>query len=354
MCKYMKNIVTMEKKITSLLRNSGYLSRPSGKQEKPVLKLLQGDGSSRKFFRVYIAGKPFCIAVLPPTRAPRDMAEFRSAVEIGRHLHSGGAPVPEIMGVEEHSGLILFEDFGDTRLQDIRGTDRARAMGLYRTAVRQLAHLQVQGAKDFNRAWCYDTEVYDTEVMLNRESGYFVTAFWQDIVGEKPVDGLYQEFEDIADQVTLHSEPYFLHRDFQSRNIMVMGDRLGIIDFQAGRLGPPGYDLASLLIDPYASLAVGEQNELFSLYIDELKSFSKVDIDKLKHSYPYLAVQRNLQIIGAFSYLSAKMGKSFFKPYIMPALVRLNIKLQEDPFESYAVLKNTAEQAISRFRLVDK
>lgn len=350
----MKNIDTIEKKITSLLGNSGNLSRSFGKQEKPVLKLLRGDGSSRKFFRVFIAGKPFCIAVLPPTCEPQDMAEFRSAVEIGRHLYSGGAPVPEIMGVEEHSGLILFEDFGDIRLQDIRGAERGRAMDLYRKAVKQLAHLQVQGAKDFNRVWCYDTEVYDTEVMLNRESGYFLTAFWQDTVGGEPVDGLYQEFEDIADQVVLQSEPYFLHRDFQSRNIMVMGDRLGIIDFQAGRLGPPGYDLASLLIDPYASLTAAEQNELFSLYIDELTSFSTVDIDKLRRSYPFLAVQRNLQIIGAFSYLSAKMGKPFFKAYIMPALVMLKEKLQEDQFESYAILKNTAEQAISRFRFIDK
>ena len=89
------------------------------KQGKAVFEHLSGDGSSRKFIRVSTRMGPICIAVLPPSSGKRDMAEFRAALEIGRHLDSVGTPVPKILAADERIGLILFEDFGDVRLHDI-------------------------------------------------------------------------------------------------------------------------------------------------------------------------------------------------------------------------------------------
>ena len=45
--------------------------------------------------------------------------------------------------------------------------------------------------------------------------------------------------------------------------------------------------------------------------------------------YPYLAIQRNLQILGAFSYLSKILGKNRFLAYISPALRSLDRLLEE-------------------------
>jgi len=319
------------------------------KQGKAVFEHLSGDGSSRKFIRVSGGMGPICIAVLPPSSSKRDMAEFRAAVEIGRHLDCVGTPVPKILGVDERIGLILFEDFGDIRLHDTLNSDRQQGLELYRRVVKDLAQLQVKGASGFDQNWCCDTTFYDTDVMLKRESGYFLKAFWEDTIHGEAVEGLTEEFEDIAAQVMNCSEAFFLHRDFQSRNIMICNGRIGIIDFQAARLGPPGYDLASLLIDPYVALSGREQEELFSLYIDEIKLFPGVSLDYIMCSYPFLALQRNLQIIGAFAYLSGTMEKPFFRPYILPSLIMLENRLQEKVFQPYGILQETVAEAITMY-----
>ncbi len=346
----MKDAANIEQRIERLLEKTAtHHLLPDGKQSKTIFKPLSGDGSSRKFIRVTSGVEPVCIAVLPPSRSERHMAEFRAASEIGRHLHYAGLPVPKILAVDETVGLILFEDFGDTRLHDILAADRQQALELYRQVVKDLAHLQVGGARGFDPNWCYDTAVYDTGVMLNRESGYFLTAFWQDTIHGGQVEGLAEEFKAIAAEVMSCSEPLFLHRDFQSRNIMVSRDRIGIIDFQAGRLGPPGYDLASLLIDPYAALSEREQQDLFSLYLSEMKVYPDVSIEKISRSFPFLAVQRNLQIIGAFAFLSGKMQKPFFKPYILPSLRILQKRLRERVFQPYGILQETVSAAITMY-----
>ncbi len=341
---------SIEQRITSLLEKELYASlQPLGNQEKTVFQWLSGDGSSRKFVRVLRRNESVCIAVLPPSSSKKDMAEFRSALEIGRHLHKVGGAVPEIRAVDEGIGLILFEDFGDTRLHDMLASDRQQTLELYRQVVKELVDLQVRGRRGFDQNWCYDTSAYDREVMLGRESGYFFKAFWQDTLQAGAVEGLDEEFEDIAAQVMSSSEPFFLHRDFQSRNIMVSNDRIGVIDFQAGRLGPPGYDLASLLIDPYAALSESEQQDLFSIYIQEMSAYPEVSRDKIIRSFPFLALQRNLQIIGAFAYLSGALQKPFFRPYIVPSLSMLRKRLQEKEFQHYPVLQQTVATAISAY-----
>ena len=46
----------------------------------------------------------------------------------------------------------------------------------------------------------------------------------------------------------------FVHRDYHSRNLMVMADRnQGVLDFQDALRGPIGYDLVSVLKDCYIS-----------------------------------------------------------------------------------------------------
>jgi aminoglycoside/choline kinase family phosphotransferase len=328
-----------------LARNFG----SGGKLQDLSLAVMSGDGSTRKFIRVWCGKEPLCVAVMVPSSNKRDMAEFRAAVDIGRHLYRAGAAVPEVLAHDERVGLILFEDLGDTRLHDMWAADRHQALKYYPEVVKELVCLQVNGSQNFEPDWCFDTAVYDEQVMLQRESGYFLEAFWYGTVHGAVVDGIAEEFEDIAGQVMAGSEPLFLHRDFQSRNIMINAGRITIIDFQAGRLGPPGYDLASLLIDPYTGLSAGEQQELFSLYVDEMKLYPEVDIDKIIRSFPFLALQRNLQIIGAFAYLSGKMQKPFFRPYILPSLLMLRDRLEENVFQPYSILRKTVEEALALF-----
>lgn len=319
-------------------------------ESQEAFQPLFGDGSSRRFIRVFYDGRPRCIAVAPASADAAGYREFRSSLAIGRHLHKAGVPVPEVLAADTKRGLIVFEDLGDTRLHGCCRAQGSRSHSFYQDAVKALAHMQVVGAEDFDQSWCCDTETYDKQVMTQRESGYFYQAFWKDTLFGGEVAGLEEEFELLAERVMDYFEPLFLHRDFQSRNIMIKDETVRIIDFQAGRLGPPGYDIASLLIDPYVALSVPQQDELFELYLVEIGSYQVVDPETVRASYPYLALQRNLQIIGAFAYLSGQKRKTFFRPYLLPSLIMLQNRLSAPMFADFPIIRQTAAEAFTRYR----
>lgn len=317
-----------------------------------AIEQILGDGSARRFYRVSRGDRSLCLAVLPAGESQRDLAEARSSLAIARHLQQAGVPVPELLAADTQRGVLLFEDLGDCRLHDVLRQDRRRALDWYPEIISQLARMQVQGAAGFRQSWCYDAPLYDQQVMLEQEAMYFANAFWRDTLFGEEVTGLREEFQQLAERAAASFELLFLHRDFQCRNIMITDGRIRIIDFQAGRLGPPGYDIASLLIDPYAALPDDRQQELLQLYLNEMGSYGSIDVDKIKRSYPLLAVQRNLQIVGAFAYLSGRKGKAFFRSYIVPSLIMLQNRLADPRFDDFPLLRSTVSAAISRYRLL--
>jgi N-acetylmuramate 1-kinase len=317
---------------------------------------LTGDGSSRKFWRITQGDKGLCLAVAPPSRDTQGMAEARAARAIGLHLLQRKVRVPEQYGWSEEYGILLFEDLGDCKLHDyvLKKQDKEReavaaVRSMYKKVVENLAVMQVRGAEGFDPAWCWDTPRYDRTLMLERESGYFLGAFWQDLLGREEPSGLHEEFVALAVRAAMVPGDYFLHRDFQSRNIMLHQGEACFIDFQGGRLGPLGYDLASLLIDPYVSLSMGLQHELLELYLDKLEGFTAVDRGKFKEEYLLLALQRNLQIVGAFAFLSKQRKKVFFRQFLQPALGSLNILLDCELFSDMPVLRETVRSAVVVF-----
>ncbi len=286
---------------------------------------MSPDGSLRRFCRLEHDSGRRVVAIGSPPSDEAGLAEARSGWHIGCHLFACGAPVPEQYRFDEAAGLLICEDLGDVRLHDLLAeqglTDEVRT--LYGRAVEELARMQVRGADGFDPAWCWDSPCYDRQVMLERESGYFARALCRDLLELQVSREVEQEFRLLAERASAADSGFFLHRDFQSRNIMVLGGRVRFIDFQAGRLGPPAYDLASLLIDPYAALPKTVQQELLEQYLDTLDSLVSCDRELFRHHYRLLAIQRNLQILGAFAFLSSRRNRIFFKQYLVPALVSL-------------------------------
>ena len=314
---------------------------------------FSGDGSIRRFFRVTDEDYRCLIVILPPPRDPAGIKEARAAHRIGLHLAQVGAPVPIIYDYVEESGILLCEDLGTCRLYEVveasQGNDFPFPFEIYKQTVCRLAHMQVSGAKNFDHSWCWDTPIYDRTLMLERESGYFLQALCIDYLGLRPDKSLLaSEFEKLADRAGAAPNTFFLHRDFQCRNIMVQDGLPRFIDFQGGRLGPLAYDLASLLMDPYARLSSNTQEELKYLYFNELRSLIPYDEKSFFTEYSALAIQRNLQILGAFSFLSQKRGKSFFTPYILPALLSLQCMLAKVDGDDYPALRNITEKCLHK------
>jgi len=334
--------------IHALLKDAGL---EDGRKGELTISTLTGDGSSRKFWRIMNGEKRLCLAVAPPSLNDQDLAEAGAARSIGLHLLKRGVRVPRQYGWDRENGIILFEDFGDTKLHDsvlreqkTRGwVERVRPH--YIAVVERLAVMQVRGTEGFETEWCWDTAVYDKPLMLERESSYFLRAFWQEYLGNTEPSGLREEFVDLADRASLISATYFFHRDFQSRNIMLYGDEPCFIDFQGGRLGPLGYDLASLLIDPYVALPFDFQEELLVQYLDTLEKLIVINRKKFVEEYLLLALQRNLQIVGAFSFLTRQRHKIFFEQFLQPSIGSLDTLLDCELFAEMTVLRKTVTAA---------
>lgn len=256
--------------------------------------------------------------------------EADSFFAIGRHLHNKGIPVPRIFAYDRASGLVALEDLGDLHLQSLvrRAADTEEVAGHYKAVIDLLIAMGVEGAKGFDPAYTYQTPYYDQELILEKESRYFVEAFLNGYLGRNIDFGtLESEFKVLAERALEHPYTGLLHRDFQSRNILVKDGSYYFTDFQGARFGPLQYDLASLLIDPYVELPRGLQLKLLNYYLKRLSDLIAVDADEFLDAYTYCAINRNLQILGAFAFLGREKGKTDFEAYIPLAVSSLKARL---------------------------
>ncbi len=290
---------------------------------------LAGDGSDRRFYR--LLGYPTLVLLYHPHPPGGEVNENDSYFLIGRHLRAGGAPVPEILEYCREERWMLLEDLGDVSLEAALqgGRKQDQEAYWYRQALEILAGMQVAGAEGFQTSWCFDTPVADRPFLMERECLYFVRAFLQGYKGLKVgLDDLAPDFARLLEKAILPGPDYFLHRDFQSRNLHIKNGRLRVIDFQGGRLGPLGYDAAALLIDPYVGLSPARQKELLDYYLDLITAQVHIDPAAFREQYDYLALSRNLQILGAFGFLTKVKHKDYFARYIPGALAGLRERLK--------------------------
>ena len=316
---------------------------------------IAGDGSKRSFMRIIPSYTGNTYVVMENFPANEDLAKENSAyLMINKHIFNKGLPVPEIYRFDLTNGWFIIEDLGNRSLQDYALNNKDR-MALYEKTIDILFQFQIEGARDFNTDWCYQTRIYDKSVMRRYEADYFRDSFLSNYLGMKmdwmELDGQFDYLSSIASRA---DNQFLLHRDFQSRNIMVNNNQPGILDWQAARLGPLSYDLASILIDPYVNLSAKEKMHLYLQYLSLMKGHEPSWIEPFKGYFPYLAVQRNLQILGAFSFLSRVQGKAYFANYIAPALISLRQLLDElaDPKLSY--LKDLAHSLVADDQLMHR
>ena len=291
-------------------------------------EIVPSDGSKRMFYRLINNQDSFIVMANPPIERNAEKENI-SYLKIGEHLFRKGIPVACIYRHDLNHGWFIMEDLGNASLQEIALASNNR-INIYKRVVELLIQIQLEGKEDFNAEWCYHTKKYDRFIMERYESDYFLTYFLKGLHGLKQnVSELKSSFKHLSYKASLAGNNFFLHRDFQSRNLIIKGDKIGVIDWQGGRLGPLQYDLASLLIDPYVGLKKEETTLLYDYYGNLLEKYHPGIFSSFSRYYPYLAIQRNLQILGAFSYLSKIQGKNRFLVYISPSLQSLESLLKE-------------------------
>lgn len=302
---------------------------------------LAGDGSDKSFWRLDLGIKSL-VAVDGSGLDEARRTENKAFLLIGKHLAARGVPVPRIVAAEPGSGFFLIEDLGDVRLADraaqAKGDELER---IYQRVIDTLVEMQKRAVRGFDPAWCAQTARYDRAMILSYETYYFMRAFAQEYcgAGEEP-PGLRAELTGLADRAAQAGPELFLHRDFQSRNIMLQGDRIRIVDYQGGRLGPPGYDLASLLLDPYVGLGPKIRDGLLEYYLEQALEPLGLDRERFRQDHHYLALHRLMQMLGAFAFLTRKKHRSGFAEHIPPALARLRELAREPEFDGFPLFRS--------------
>lgn len=242
-----------------------------------IIKKLQ-DGSDRIFYRVLIRNKTYIL--LKETKLFR----FRNYLKIANFLKN---LAPKIYDYNEEKLEILMEDLGDLSLFEYMR--RNGSYKIYFSVISVLKEIE-----NLNE----NLPLFDVE-HLRYEIDYFLEYNPQ---YEHLREILYKNSEDIS-----KFKYVFMHRDFQSRNIIINDSKVRIIDFQNAHIGPKGYDLSSLLIDPYVNL----DNEIVS---DLLKFYKEIN----EEEFLKISIQRISQVCAAFKKLS--INKPFFKEFIPIAI----------------------------------
>lgn len=329
------------------------------------LYTLKQAGSNRQYFRAAIGDKSYII-----TANPHNLPENNAFIAFAKHFYAKQLAVPEILGVSRDKSLYIQTDFGDESLFDIIKSEgySDRVKNLYRKTFAQLARLQVKGGEGLDYNNCIATKSFDKQAIYS-DLLYFLYYFVRAL--DLPYDKnlLLNDFELLSSYLMQEEAKYFMHRDCQSRNVLIKDERVYFIDFQGGMQGALQYDAASMLWQARAALPHEWKEELVLDYfskVNELLDYRLNEKDFLD-SYDGFVLIRMLQTLGAYGFRGLFERKQHFIASIPYALKQLRwflenkkipIRLPElqkvlwlivDPkiIERYETIKATPDSALT-------
>ena len=325
---------------------------------------LGANGSSRRYYRI-IGDTRRCIGAIAS-----DVRENEAFFAYSRHLHARGIRVPELYAVHDDRRRYLQQDLGDLSLYGLLyekkqkgGGFDAEMLALYRQALADLHDIQVAG-RDMDFSVAYPRPAFDSRSIL-WDLNYFKynDLKLQHIPFDE--DRLEDDFQHFAGRLLSADTNYFLYRDFNPRNIMVVensklkienslthnndsqfsillpasqalstaekksnpakNSQLFYIDYQGGRRGAAQYDVASLLFSAKSDLPQALRNELLQHYVS-----LHGDAHFMDHFWHYVLL-RILQTLGAYGYRGLFERKPYFIESIPLAHNNLRRLVEDHP-----------------------
>jgi aminoglycoside/choline kinase family phosphotransferase len=313
---------------------------------------MRGGGSTRRFFRIQLPDSRSAVAMFVPDAATHEIQKDHGHkrwpfLEVRDLLESRGIRVPALIADGTDEGWVVLEDLGDDTIANYLGRHPTEKRAIYQLAVHDLARAQrlladlpsscvVQGR-------AFDPDLLRWEIEHFLEWGILARGFTI-----SPDDRA--AFEAIGARVasTIASWPRaFVHRDYQSRNLMVLDEgrgesALAWIDFQDALLGPRVYDLVALLSDSYQEF----DGPFIEERLDEYAACAGLpehDRATLRREFDLVTVQRKLKDAGRFVFFDQRNGNPSFLPFVEPTIRKARAAMdrlsdQEDMRELGALL----------------
>jgi aminoglycoside/choline kinase family phosphotransferase len=295
---------------------------PAWKESGLSLTIIEKGGSGRLFVRVVREDSGESLIAMHYNLDRADNARFACVTDF---LNRHAIPAPRILERRIDLNLLWVEDLGALDLGNLAGSDWASSrLPAYQSALRAVFPLHrlyestaPEDLPELEKP--FDAPLYEWE------QNYFLTHFVERFVSAEKAAQLRSDRAFAALRDELATLPRALvHRDFQSTNVMLRDGGSYLIDYQGLRWGLPEYDLASMIYDPYSEFTPTETDDLiafyFSLKEEAGDSESRAAFEK---RLTQCAMQRLMQALGAYGFLSEVKGKTEFLAHIPTAKKRL-------------------------------
>lgn len=255
---------------------------------------ITGDGGHRKYYRLKSSNTTYVLMYdIEIKRQYNDTQEHNFAfVNVHKILEENNVSVPSIKKIVKEENCLLLEDLGDCNLYNTK----KNTLQLYEKSLNELIKIQ-NIKKDLNLPTfqkSFDVDFLITELaqsLINIYNYYNPNNLLKSLPKE-----LNREIATLCNFLETSSF-CLVHRDYHSRNIMVIKEQVKIIDFQDARLGHPLYDLASLLEDPYTKLSQDIKID-FKKYFQ--KQASLLVLDDFETHYHSISIHRLLKASASF------------------------------------------------------
>lgn len=292
-----------------------------------TLTPVSGDASFRRYFRFHCDGTSLIAVDAPPA-----LENSRPFVTVTEMLLQHQVTVPKIFHTSIEHGFFVLQDFGDRLLLDT--LDKNNADTLYEVALQSLVTIQNISPQSLPP---YDSELLQRE--MNLFSDWYLSKHLGLTIDRKTQTILASTYKLLEDNA-LQQPQVFVHRDYHSRNLMVLeSNSLGIIDFQDAVRGPVTYDLVSLLRDCYINWPLEKIDQWVAQFYSYLPEDREYDLQQFRRWFDLMGVQRHLKATGIFCRLNYRDGKPAYLndiPRTLNYVIQVSAGYDElQPFHSF-------------------
>lgn len=277
-------------------------SLPAQMVDAETIRPASSDASFRRYFRVDTKQGGSLIAM----DAPPPQEDVRPFVHVAEVFAEANVSVPAVLAQDVERGFLLLSDLGSTTYLHQLNHDTAHK--LYLDAIDSLVLIQTQSKPGVLPE--YDRALLLRELMLFPE--WYVQKHLGATLSDQQTATLNQVFESILAN-NLAQPQVYVHRDYHSRNLMVLDKgNPGILDFQDAVYGPITYDLVSLLRDAYIQWDEEMVLDWAIRYWERARRAGlpvNPDVDAFYRDFEFMGVQRHLKVLGIFARLYHRDGK---------------------------------------------
>ena len=298
-------------------------------------KKLDGDASSRIFYRLK-RKKTSSIIVYSNKEKKSNLLNYDS---INKILLKNEILAPLLLSKNYSKNYIEIQDFGNQTIYSLFKKKKINKIKIYKKIIDLLDKLQSirqKKVKNFNNK-VYAIPRYTSKI-LEEEAKLFSKWYIEKKLKRKEHKEFKKKYhriiKNLIKKINLKNDT-FVHRDFHISNLMMVKNKIGVIDSQDALIGNKAYDLASLIDDVRFKTSRKLKNEIFNFYLKKQKILNK---NSFKNSFDIISVLRNLKIIGIFTRLAVRDNKKKYLKLI-PYAWRL-IKLRSNNRKNFKDLND--------------